>query len=71
MHYYRCSALPQLLGPGRAMYEKGDADGFAAAYADNAAFTPSLQPFRVDGRAAIKDYFTTFFQIYPNCSRRA
>ena len=42
------------------MYEKGDADGYAAAYADNAAFTPSLQPFRVDGKAAIKDYFTTF-----------
>ena len=48
-----------------AIYEKGDADAYAAAYADNAAFTPSLQPFRVDGKAAIKDYFTTFFQTYP------
>ena len=48
-----------------AVYEKGDADAYVAAYADNAAFTPSLQPFRVYGKAAIKDYFTTFFQIYP------
>ena len=48
-----------------AMYEKGDADAYAAAFADNAAFTPLLQPFRVDGKAAIMDYFTTFFQTYP------
>jgi uncharacterized protein (TIGR02246 family) len=48
-----------------AAYEKGDADAYAAAFADNATFTPSLQPFRVDGKAAIKDYFTTFFQTYP------
>jgi len=48
-----------------AAYEKGDADAYAADYADNAIFTPSLQPFRVDGKAAIKDYFTTFFQTYP------
>src|SRR5215471_4527292 len=44
-----------------ALYEKGDADAYAAAFADNASFTPSLQPFRVYGKAAIKDYFTTFF----------
>ena len=48
-----------------AIYEQGDAETYAAAYADNATFPPSLQPFRVDGKAAIKDYFTTFFQTYP------
>jgi uncharacterized protein (TIGR02246 family) len=46
-------------------FEKGDADGFTAAFADNAVFTPSLQPFRVDGKAAIKDYFAAFFDTYP------
>jgi uncharacterized protein (TIGR02246 family) len=46
-------------------FEKGDADGFTAAFADNAVFTPSLQPFRVDGKAAIKDYFAAFFETYP------
>jgi ketosteroid isomerase-like protein len=48
-----------------AAEEKGDVDVCMVAFADDAAFTPSLQPFRVEGKAAIREYFTTFFQTYP------
>jgi uncharacterized protein (TIGR02246 family) len=44
---------------------KGDVDALTAAYADNAAVTPFWAPFRVEGKAAIKDHFTTFFETYP------
>jgi uncharacterized protein (TIGR02246 family) len=48
-----------------AAFEKGDVDGYMVVFADNAVFTPALQPFRVEGKAAIKEYFTTLFQTYP------
>jgi ketosteroid isomerase-like protein len=40
-------------------FEKGDADAYAAAFADNAVYTSSLQLFRIEGKAAIKDFFTS------------
>jgi ketosteroid isomerase-like protein len=39
---------------GPAAFEKGDIDTLIAAFADNAVFTPSLQAFRVEGKAGIK-----------------
>jgi hypothetical protein len=33
-------------------FEKGDIDTFIAGWADNAVFTPSVQAFRVEGKAA-------------------
>ena len=48
-----------------AAFEKGDADAFAADFADNAVYTSSLQPYRIEGKAAIKDFFATLFQTYP------
>jgi hypothetical protein len=45
--------------------EKGDIDTFIAPFADNAVFTPSLQAFRVDGKAALKTYFTALFETDP------
>jgi uncharacterized protein (TIGR02246 family) len=48
-----------------AAFEKGDIDTFITAFADNAVFTPSVQAFRVEGKAAIKDYFSALFETYP------
>lgn len=48
-----------------AALEKGDIDTFVAGWANNAVFTPSVQAFRVEGKAAIKDYFSALFQTYP------
>jgi len=48
-----------------AAFEKGDIDTFIVAFADNAVFTPSVQAFRVEGKAAIKSYFSALFETYP------
>ena len=48
-----------------AAFEKGDIDTYIAAFADNAVFTPSLQAFRVEGKAALKGYFSALFETYP------
>lgn len=48
-----------------AAFEKGDIDTYIAPFADNAVFTPSLQAFRVEGKAALKVYFTALFDTYP------
>jgi uncharacterized protein (TIGR02246 family) len=48
-----------------AAFEKGDIDTFIAGWADNAVFTPSVQAFRVEGKAAIKSYFSALFETYP------
>jgi len=48
-----------------AAFEKGDIDAYIAAFADNAVFTPSLQAFRVEGKAALKGYFSALFETYP------
>jgi uncharacterized protein (TIGR02246 family) len=48
-----------------AAFEKGDIDTYIAPFADNAVFTPSLQAFRVEGKAALKTYFTALFETYP------
>jgi uncharacterized protein (TIGR02246 family) len=50
---------------GPAAFEKRDIDTLIAAFADNAVFTPSLQAFRVEGKAAIKGYFSALFETYP------
>jgi uncharacterized protein (TIGR02246 family) len=46
-------------------FDKGDLDSYMVAFADNATLTPALQPFRVEGKAAIKEYFATLFAAYP------
>jgi uncharacterized protein (TIGR02246 family) len=46
-------------------FEKGDIDTFIAGWADNAVFTPSVQAFRVEGKAAIKSYYSALFETYP------
>jgi uncharacterized protein (TIGR02246 family) len=48
-----------------AAFEKGDIDSFIVGFADNAVFTPSVQAFRVEGKAAIKGYFSALFETYP------
>jgi uncharacterized protein (TIGR02246 family) len=55
------AAISQQRNPA---FEKGDADAFAAAFADNAVYTSSLQPYRIEGKAAIKDFFVTLFEAY-------
>jgi uncharacterized protein (TIGR02246 family) len=46
-------------------FEKGDIDTFIAGWADNVVFTPSVQAFRVESKAAIKSYVSELFETYP------
>jgi uncharacterized protein (TIGR02246 family) len=59
----------QIAGPRLRALQEGDVDAYTAAYADNAVFNSSLSGFRIEGREAIRAYFTELFQIYPR--RRA
>jgi len=45
--------------------QDGNADAYAAAYADNAVFHSALAPFRIEGREAIRGYFAGLFQQFP------
>jgi len=45
-------------------FEKGDADAYAADFADNAVYTSSLQPYRIEGKAAIRDFLATLFETF-------
>jgi len=57
-----------------AAFEKGDIDTYIAAFADNAVFTPSLQAFRVEGKAALKNYVSALHagvsERYYRCAER-
>lgn len=53
-------------GPPRAKaFMAGDAEGWTAAYADNASFYSQFSPYRIDGKAAIRAYFVDLFNRYP------
>jgi uncharacterized protein (TIGR02246 family) len=55
----------QIAGPRVQALEQGDVDAYVAAYADNAVFQSSLTAFRIEGKEAIRTYFTELFQLYP------
>jgi uncharacterized protein (TIGR02246 family) len=45
--------------------KEGNAEAYSAAYADNAVFHSSFSPFRIEGKEAIRAYFTELFRLYP------
>ena len=57
--------VAQIAGPRLKAFHEGDLDGFTAAFADNAVVNASSSAFRIEGKEAIRAYFTELFQIYP------
>ena len=57
--------VAQITGPRGKMFEEGTAEALTAAFADNAVLTSSLSGFRIEGKEAIRAYFTELFQLYP------
>jgi uncharacterized protein (TIGR02246 family) len=57
--------VAQIAGPRLQALQDGNVDAYVAAYADNAVFHSSLSPFRMEGKEAIRAYFTELFQLYP------
>jgi uncharacterized protein (TIGR02246 family) len=61
--------VTQIAAPRLKALQEGDVDAYTAAFADNAVLNSSLSAFRIEGKEAIRAYFTELFQIYPR--RRA
>jgi len=57
--------VAQIAGPRNQMFEEGNADALVSAFADNAVLTSSLSGYRIEGKEAIRAYFTRLFQLYP------
>lgn len=57
--------VAQIAGPRLKAFHEGDLDAFTAAYADNAVVNGSTSAFRIEGKEAIRAYYTEFFQTYP------
>jgi len=60
--------VAQIAAPRGKMFEEGSAEGYAAAFADNAVLTSSLSAYRIEGKDAIQAYFVQLFQLYPRAS---
>jgi len=46
-------------------FSEGNLDEWTAGYTDDAAVTSSLNPFRIEGKEAIRAYYAGVFQTYP------
>jgi ketosteroid isomerase-like protein len=57
--------VAQLSGPRLKALLEGNAEAYTADYADNAVFQSSFSPFRIEGREAIRAFFTSLFRMYP------
>jgi len=57
--------VAQIAGPRLKAFQEGDIDAFTAAFADNAVVNASSSAFRIEGKEAIRAYFTEFFQMFP------
>lgn len=63
--------IARFLEVHRADYNKGDADAWAAGYAEDATFAGDTQTFGgrdLQSRQAIRDYFAQSFRDYPSRS---
>lgn len=63
--------IAQIAATRAKAYEQGDANGWAASYAENAVFMSSDSPFKIEGRTAIRAYFAEHFTMYPGARRYA
>jgi uncharacterized protein (TIGR02246 family) len=57
--------VAQISGPRLQALLEGNAEAYTAAYAENAVFQSSFTPFRIEGRDAIRAFFTGLFRMYP------
>lgn len=57
--------VAQISGPRLKALYSGDIDAYVDAYADNAMFYSSFSPFRIEGKDAIRAFFSQLVQMYP------
>lgn len=57
--------VAQISAPRLKALYSGDVDAYVEAYADNAVFYSSFSPFRIEGKDAIRAFFSQLVQMYP------
>lgn len=57
--------VAQISGPRLQALLEGNVDAYTAAFADNAVFHSSFSSFRIEGKEAIRAYFTGLWRMYP------
>jgi uncharacterized protein (TIGR02246 family) len=57
--------VAQIAAPRGKVFEEGTAEAYSAPFADNAVLTSSLSGPRIEGKEAIRAYFSQLFQLYP------
>jgi uncharacterized protein (TIGR02246 family) len=57
--------VAQIAAPRLQALMDGDADAYAAAFADNAVLQSSFSPFRIEGKEAIRKFFAELVRMYP------
>ena len=57
--------VAQIAAPRLKALYAGDIDAYVDAYADNAVFFSSFSPFRIEGKDAIRAFFSQLVQMYP------
>ena len=55
----------QLIQQRTQAFNEGNLEAFMAGFADNAAVVPSLAPFRIEGKEALRAFFAQLFQAFP------
>jgi uncharacterized protein (TIGR02246 family) len=57
--------VAQISAPRLQAFEEGNVDAYVAAFADNAVLMSSFTPFRIEGKEAIRTFFTDLVRMYP------
>lgn len=57
--------VAQIAAPRLKALYSGDVDAYVDAFADNAVFYSLFSPFRIEGKDAIRAFFSQLVQMYP------
>jgi len=57
--------IAQISAPRLKALYSGDVEAYVDAFADNAVFYSSFTPFRIEGKDAIRAFFSQLVQMYP------
>ena len=57
--------VAQIAAPRGQAFQDGNVEAYTAAFADNVVFQTSFSAYRIEGKEAVKAYFTELFLLYP------
>lgn len=57
--------VAQIVAQRNQFFNEGNLEAYMAGWADNGVYTPSLSPFRIEGKEALRAFYTGVFQTFP------